>query len=235
MRCLGRLAVALVAVALLVAGPSTAAPPPSEEGHGEGAQAAEHGHHGINWASGFAGEKDGIEPSLLWRPKGMPAPLLASVFNSALLFFLLYWFGRKPLAEGLRRRKGRIVAGMEEAARMKDEAAAQLAQYEQKLHRIEEEIERVRREMREAAEAERHRQLAEAKERRERMVRDARELVTQELKALRQQLLEETVRAAVRSAEELIKRELGAADQERLAREYLEGLRKPRSASGASA
>jgi F-type H+-transporting ATPase subunit b len=233
MRPLARLAVPLLASALLLAGPATAA---SEEGHGEGAQAAEHGDHGINWASGFAGEKDGVEPSLLWRPKGMPAPLLASVFNSALLFFLLYWFGRKPLAEGLRRRKNRIVAGMDEAARMKDEAAAQLAQYEQKLHRIEEEIERVRADMREAAEAERHRVLAEAKERRERLVRDAEQLVTQELKAVRQQLLEETVRAAVRSAEALIQRELGAADHDRLAREYLEMLRQgPRSAPGAGA
>ena len=68
---------------------------------------------------------------------------------------------------------------MEEAARMKSDAEKSLAEYEQKLASIDQEIERVRREMRAAGESERVRILADARARRERMERDARLLVEQ--------------------------------------------------------
>lgn len=191
-------------------------------GHGAGAHGEEH----INWAHGFVGEQEGAEPGLLWRPVGMPPPLLANFLNAALLFFILYWFGRGPVAEGLKKRKARIVAGMDEAGRMKADAEQSLAKYEDKLKRIDDEIERVRREMRESAEAERKHILAEAKERRERMEREARVLVEQELKAAREELMRETVRSAVRSAGELLQKQISGQDHDRLASEYLELLNK---------
>jgi F-type H+-transporting ATPase subunit b len=146
---------------------------------------------------------------------------MANVFNSVLLFGLLIYFGRKPLAEGLKKRKARIVAGMDEAARMKREAAGRLEEYEEKLKRIDEEIERVRSEMRAAAEAERQRILAEAKERRIRMERDAKLLVEQELKAAHELLLRQAVTSAIKSAEDILKKELSSADHDRLANDYL--------------
>ena len=50
--------------------------------HAQGADV--HGAHGdahaptfddVNWFYGFLGEKEGVEPDLLWRPTGMPVPL----------------------------------------------------------------------------------------------------------------------------------------------------------------
>jgi F0F1-type ATP synthase membrane subunit b/b' len=96
-----------------------------------------------------------------------------------------------------------------------------LADYEQKLNSIDQEIERVRVQMREAAEIERKRVLQEAKERRERMERDARILVEQELKAAREQLIQETARVSLESAQKLIVAQLTAGDKERLLQEYL--------------
>jgi F-type H+-transporting ATPase subunit b len=201
--------------------------------HGEHAS-GEHGEHAsgeheeaeseFNWAYGFLGEKEGVAPDLMYRPKGMAPPFLANVLNALVLFTIIVVAGRKPIALGLRKRKERIVHGMEEAGRMKAEASARLAEYEEKLKHIEREIERIRSEMREAAEAERRRVLQDAKERRERMERDARLLVEQETKAARERLSRETIASAMRSAEAIIARAIGPADRDRMITEYFETL-----------
>lgn len=233
MRALHRLAVVGAFVAPLALG---AAPVSAQEG--ENTPTAEHAgahpeaageheeHQAFNWSYGFLGEREGVTPSLAYRPKGMPAPFLANIINAAVLFGILVGFGRKPTAEALRKRKERIVAGMEEAARMKAEAAEQLAKYEEKLHRIDDEIERIRREMRESAETEQRRILAEAKERRERMERDAKLLIEQELKGARELLVRETVAAAMKSAEQILAKQIAPADHDRMAKEYLDVVQK---------
>ena len=194
------------------------------EGHAEGEHEEAEGE--FNWAYGFLGEKEGVEPSVLYRPKGMAPPFLANIINAAVLFTIIIVAGRKPIAEGLRKRKERIVQGMEEAGRMKADAEKRLAEYEQKLAHIDSEVTRIRTEMRQAAETERRRVLSEAKERRERMERDAHLLVEQETKAAREALARETVEAAMRSARDLIARSLGPADHDKLATEYFETLRR---------
>jgi len=111
--------------------------------------ALDHEHHvpslaDFNWYYGFLGEKAGVEPSFLYRPKGMPVPFGAMLLNSLILYYLLIRFAKKPIADALKARKVSILRGMEEAGKMKSEAEARLADYEQKLATIDEEIERVR-------------------------------------------------------------------------------------------
>jgi F0F1-type ATP synthase membrane subunit b/b' len=198
----------------------------------EDAAAAGHDAHGahapsfhdINWYYGLLGERDGVEPSLLYRPTGTPVPFAALLFNTALLFFVLYKLGARPISEGLKNRKQTLLRGMEESAKMRRDAEAQLKGYQLKLERIEDELERVKKEMQSAGELEQKRVLAEARERRQRMERDARQLVEQELKAVRDKLLRETVESAVKSAAETLSSRLTPADQERLAEEYVSGL-----------
>jgi F-type H+-transporting ATPase subunit b len=197
------------------------------DGHGTGDHGDAHGGHGpgeINWIHGFLGEKDGVEPSLLWRPKGTPPPFGAMLLNTAILFYILGRFGGPKISQALGRRKAAIMHGMDEAAKMKDEAATSLAQYEQKLARIDEDIERIKKDMREAGEAERVRVLAEAKERRARMERDAKLLIELELKAAHEELLRETVASAVRSAEDRLSKQVTVADQQRIAEHYLKSI-----------
>jgi F0F1-type ATP synthase membrane subunit b/b' len=198
--------------------------------HGEG-----HGDHAptfqdINWGYGFLGEKEGVEPSVLWRPKGMPVPFGALALNAAILYWLLIKFGKKPISDALKARKLGIMKGMEEAGRMKAEAEASLAKYKKQLDEIDSEVERIRREMKEAGEAESARIVRDAKERRERMERDARTLVEQELKAARETLVRETVRAAVKSAEATLVSKIGDSDRQRLGDEFLASVK----ASGAA-
>jgi len=204
---------------------------PGEEAHAE----HDHEHHipsldQFNWFYGFVGEKDGVEPSLLFRPKGMPVPFGAMVLNSAILYWLLIRFAKKPIAEALKSRKSSILRGMEEAGKMKSDAEAALAEYEEKLANVDQEIHRVREEMRTSGQAERARILAEAKEKRTRLERDAALLIAQELKAARESLLGETVRSAMRSAEVTLRANITAADQSRLAEDYLAGMKSAAAA-----
>jgi F0F1-type ATP synthase membrane subunit b/b' len=202
---------------------------PEEEG------AEDHEHHvpkfeDYNFFYGFLGERDDVEPSVLWRPTGSPVPFGAMLLNSAVLYWLLIRFAKKPIADALKSRKITILRGMEEAGQMKKEAEARLADYQQKLATVDQEIERVRQDMRAAGQSERKRILAEAKEKRTRMERDAQTLIGQELKSAREGLVSEMSRAALRSAEAMLRSRVTAADQARLAEEYLAGIKNAATA-----
>ena len=178
----------------------------------------------FNWYHGLFFEKEGVEPSLLYRPKGMPVPFAALLFDCAILYFLLFRFMGRPVREGLKRRKDTLLRGMEEAAKMKREAEGQLAFYEEKLAKIDQDVAELRQRMRHAAETESARILSEAKERRTRMERDAHQLVEQELKAVQERLSAETIAGALCAAEQSLLQRITEADQQRFGDEYLAGL-----------
>jgi F-type H+-transporting ATPase subunit b len=216
--------------AVLVAVPAAGAAEPHAAEHG--AAAGGHAEHpvptfdDINWIYGWLGERAGVEPSIAFRPKGMPAPFGVWILDALVLYGFLYRVAKKPLSEALKQRKTNILRGMDEAARMKQDAEKRLGEYEAKLARIEEEVTRVRHDMREDAQAERTRILADARARRERMEKDAAELVLQELADAREQLKRELVSAALSAAASAVKESLRPDDQQRLADEYLAGLAK---------
>ncbi len=204
---------------------------PESSSESASAEHAEHAEHGsgehdatfedVNWFYGFLGEKPDVEPDLLWRTPGMPIPFGAQLINTAVLFFLVYRFGKGAVQSGLKERRARIVKGIEDATKMKAEAEAALEGYESKLQQIEEQIERVRREMREMGEAERARILEEARERRVRMEREARLLIDQEIKAARERLHNEVVAAAFKTALAALEAQITPADHQRLGQAYL--------------
>jgi len=198
-------------------------PAGAHSGGHAGAESHEH-HQEFNWYQGLLGEKADVEPGLLWRTPGTPAPFAAQLFNTLLLVGLFVRFGRQPLARGLADRRQRILRGMEDAAAMRAEATEQLQFYRSKLDNLDAEIERVRREMRESAETERRRVLEDAAARRTRLEQEARVLVERELEALRENLTKETALAALASARELLERSVSTDDHRRLCEEYLQQL-----------
>jgi F-type H+-transporting ATPase subunit b len=201
------------------------------DAHGADAHGGEH-HQEFNWLHGMVGVKEGVEPSLLWRTPDMPIPFAAVLLNTALLFGLIFKFARKPVAKALADRRQRIMRGIEDATAMKEEAKRQLEFYRAKLDNLDAEIERVRREMREGAETERKRILEEAGTRRTRLEQEARLLMDQELKALREELTRETAKAALRSALELLRTNTSTDDHRRLCEQYLETFQPPSPRQG---
>ncbi len=232
MRCslsLLALAVALVALPVSAADTHGEAAHPEHAGHDHGEHAGHGGHHvpqfsDINWFYGIFGESEGVEPNLLTRPKGMPAPFGIWIFDALVLYGFLFRVAKKPLRNALKNRKTTILRGMEEAARMKRDAEARLADYEEKLAQIDQAVERLRSEMRAAAEAERAQILEEARARQKRMEADAHALVAQELAAARDSVRSEMVLAAMSSAAATVKQSVRADDQQRFADEFLAGL-----------
>lgn len=209
-------------------------------GHGSPEQAAAEGHAAhaagdheednlsvsdINWYWGFISESDDPEPSLLFRPKGMPAPFLATLINWLVLVWLIVAVAKKQLPIALKKRKASLVQGMEEAARVKAQAEAHLAELETKLSHVDEEIERIKADMQRAGEVERERVLREAEERRLRMERDAARLIETELESAKEQLRRDVVTAALQQATQEVSRQVSTSDQDRLFEEAIGSLK----------
>jgi F-type H+-transporting ATPase subunit b len=233
-----RLVLPWLACVALASGSAAAAEPPSHPGgnvarsvdHGE--TTSEHGEHDekappppINWTHGLLGEKAGVPPSLLWRAPGEPPPFLASLLNFALLVGLMVRFGKKPVADALTKRKNGIVRDIEESQRMRAAAEKRLQEYEDRLSRMNEELERVRREFREQGERDKERIVREATERRDRMLDDARLLLAQEAKDLRQVIVAEVVEQATRRAAEILSTQMTLGDHDRFAEAVLADVR----------
>jgi F-type H+-transporting ATPase subunit b len=197
--------------------------------------------HGILMANSEAAEKGGFLNQLLFRyenpknhcdPKNEPPPFLASLINFGVLAFVIYRFGRKPLAEALVARKKAIMADIDQADSLYEDAEQRLADLEEKLENIADKRREIREEFAAQAEAEKKHILAEAEERRARMRRDAEFRIEQELKTVRDELLREAVASAVVAAEELIAKQISAADNDKMAKDYLASIAPALSAGG---
>lgn len=180
----------------------------------------------INWYQGFLGESDEVEPSVLWRPKGMSVPFLSTLINWGMLVGLIAMLAKKQLPVALAKRKASIVQGMDEAKKLRDESAGRLREYEDKLAKIDSDIERIKSEMKQAGEQERDRILAEAVERRTRMERDARRMIETELEAAKESLRREVVAVALSEAKKRIEAQVAGTDQQRLFDEAMTSLKK---------
>lgn len=155
---------------------------------------------------------------------GETPPYLAMVINFGILVAGYYLLGKKPIATALQSRRDSVAKEIEEAQRMRKEAEERAKVYQAKLERLEDEARTAREALVRAGEAERERIVAEAEATAERMRKDAQFLVEQELKQIRQDLLRDTMDAAVGAAEELLRKRMTAADHERLAEDYLANL-----------
>ena len=121
-------------------------------------------------------------------------------------------------------RRDEIQESLEEAQRLKKAAQAKHAEYQSRLDKLDSEIDTLRAEMVKAGESERDRIVADAEEKADRMRREAGFVIDQQLKELRKTLTEETVQASIKSAEALLGSSTSAADQDRLAKSYLDKL-----------
>ncbi len=192
------------AVAYAVQAHAQHAPPPAAAATGElavGNQAAEeaaetHAPKPINWTD-FSNHEQ--------------PPLAFMFLNFVVLIGIYYKYGKGPISEGLKNRRATIAREIEEAQRMRKEAEARAAVYQEKLSHLETELKETRETLRAAGEAERDRIVREAEEKAVRMEKDAKFLVEQELKQLRTELTREAVETAVAAAEELLKKRINSS------------------------
>jgi F-type H+-transporting ATPase subunit b len=157
-------------------------------------------------------------------PRNQPVPLAANVLNAAVLLFVLYRFGRKPLAEALRKRRETIMSEIDRAREIRSKARERLAFYEGELEHLDDRLAALRATYAEEGEMEKERLLTEMEQRDRRMMDDVAFRIAQEAKATRDELGRRALEDAMRAAEALLEKSVRPEDHERLAEEYLERL-----------
>lgn len=187
----------------------------------------DHGDHGpgkFNLYYGILGEKEGVEPSFLWRTPGMPVPFVANLLNFFAFLLIVVGFGKKPLQEALKKRKKTIMVDIDEATKMKQQASERLQDYEEKLRHVDDEVERIKKDFAAQGQREKQRIMDDAAEKEQRMLLDAQFMVDQEKKQMRNVLMRQTVHAAIAQAEKVLMQQVSAADHERIAEQYIKQL-----------
>ena len=186
-----------------------------EEGHGEEGH-GEEGHGEVGHGEEGHGETHGVELDF--------ARLTGQLINFALWAGILWYLMKDRLPAFLSSRRAGIVTELDEAKRLKDEAERKFAEYEARISNLDAELAQMRSEMQRGGLAERDKMVADASARSEKLRAEARFLVEQQMKQLRDDLTREAIEAAIGAATKILVERTQPADQERLANEYLERI-----------
>ncbi len=198
-------------------GASIAAAQHEEAGHEAAPEGDAHAAEGHVAAEGHGEEGHGEAHAPEWNYFQFAGQLT----NFALWLGIIYFLLNRMLPKFLADRRAGIVDGLEEAKRMKAQAEAKYEEYSKRIDTMDEELARVREDMKKAGLGERDRLVKDAAEKAERMHADARFLVQQQMKQLKEELTREAIEAAVSAADRILRERTTPADQQRLADEYL--------------
>lgn len=185
-------------------------------GHGA-ADAKDHGAEQGHAAAGAHGEAAAHGESI-WVT-------LSRLANFAILAGLLYWLGRKPIADHLVARHAQIRKDLVVAAEMKTTATARLAEIEAKLAALPAELDALRTRGAEELAAERSRIRAVAETERDRLVDQARREIATQTRNARAMLRAEAATLAVDVAGTRLRQTLTPAEQSALVDQYATQMR----------
>ena len=143
------------------------------------------------------------------------------VMNFAVLVIVLVFVLRKPLSQALGARITGIKNQLEDLEARKAEAENQLAEYNQKLSRLEKESEKIVEDYIKQGNEAKARILKEAEAAAEKLQVQARRNIEHEFKQAKLKLQEEIFETSLAKAEEIIIGKISGEDQDRLVDEYL--------------
>lgn len=153
-----------------------------------------------------------------------PMDIIWKVVNFAILVFILWKFGRKPLGDFLRMRTETIQKSLEEAREAKELAQRALEEVEEKLKTKDQEIEKIVSSAKSSGEKEREELIKEGERMSEKLLEQARANIDFELKNAREALKAEAAELAMELAEKKLKERLSEEDRKRLFEEALSKL-----------
>ena len=164
-------------------------------------------------ALGASGEDTGA--------KGWTATDWFRVMNFAVLAIALVFVLRKPLSQALGARITGIKDQLEDLEARKAEAEKQLAEYSEKLSRLEKESEQIVEDYIKQGNEAKARILKEAESAAEKLQTQARRNIEHEFKQAKLKLQEEIFETSLVKAEEILKGKISGEDQDRLVDDYL--------------
>jgi F-type H+-transporting ATPase subunit b len=154
--------------------------------------------------------------------KGWAATDTYRVMNFAVLAVALFFLLRKPVSQALSARVTGIQNQLDELEARKKEAEQKLAEYNQRLSRLDQEAEKIIEGYIQQGEAAKARILEEAKGTAEKLEEQARRNIENEFKQAKKRLQEDIIEKALVKAEEIVRGKITVEDQDRLVDEYLE-------------
>ncbi len=143
------------------------------------------------------------------------------VLHFIVLFGGLFFLLRKPVSNALGARVKGIEDQLNDLESRKAAAEKQLAEYNQKFARLEQEAEEIMAEYVRQGEEAKVRILKEAEEAAEKLKIQAQKTIESEFQNARNELRAEVLDRSLAKAEEIIKSQISAEDQEKLVDEYL--------------
>jgi F-type H+-transporting ATPase subunit b len=156
-------------------------------------------------------------------------PFIFMLFNFAVLLGLLAWKG-KPVATKIAvDRHDLIKAAIDEAAKLREQAADKLAEYEARLKEADAEIKKLVEGMRIDAENDKKRILAAAEAQAVLMKRDAELRIAAEIDLARALLTREVTAASAAATEKLLRDKMTAGDQQTLVGAFISDVQQASS------
>jgi len=165
---------------------------------------------GVNhlWAAGGSG--GGISGEVFWQ-----------MISFILLVILLIRFLKRPILSFLGQRQEQIKNSLDQAARKETESQAQLAEWENKIRALSEEIAELHKRISQEGEMERKRIIEHALEEGGRIRKQALIVAGQEVKKARAVLKKEMVDLSLEFAEKILREVTDSKDQERLVKDFI--------------
>jgi F-type H+-transporting ATPase subunit b len=167
----------------------------------------------IPTALGASGEDAGA--------KGWTSTDWFRVMNFTVLAIALVFLLRKPLSQALGARIKGIKDQLEDLEARKAEAEKQLAEYSEKLSRLEKESEKIVEDYIKQGNEAKARILKEAQSAADKLQSQARRNIEHEFKQAKLKLQEDIFETSLAKAEEILKGKISDEDQDRLVDEYL--------------
>lgn len=158
---------------------------------------------------------------------GIPWVKLAfTCFNFAIFAFVLFRFAGPAIRAWVRERHTSVQTALEQAARVRREADALRAEWQQRIDKLAGELEAMLAQARQDIEAERDQILAAARRAAEAIQHDAERTAENELRQAREQLRAEVAAQALAIAERVAPQRLTGADQGRFVDEFVSQVRR---------
>ncbi len=246
---LAAFAVGFFTIGRAMAQPETTAEEPAPTGEDTHAATAEHaghedpskhfrffgppfGHGTKDELGGKYGDGKMVDPHtgevVPGEEEPMSAPFIYMVLNFALLLIILMKFGAPAAKKSAADRHDQIKSALEEAARLRNQAADKLTELETKLKDADTEIKKLVEGMRADAEADKKRILESAERQAAQMKKDADARIAAEIEYARAQLTREVTAAASKATEDLLSKKMVPSDHQKAVSSFIADITAPR-------
>jgi F-type H+-transporting ATPase subunit b len=185
------------------------------------------GHGTMDVKGGKYGDGEMTDPHTGVTTKGeepMSAPFIYMVLNFALLLIILLKYGGPAAKKSAVDRHEQIKTALDEAAKLRKQAADKLAEYETRLGDADNEIKKLVEGLRADAEADKQRILGNAERQAAQMKKDAEQRIAAEIEYARARLTREVTAAASAATEKLLRAKMTPGDQQKLVSTFISDI-----------